>query len=164
MAIGIVAGTVLVFRIPSWVRTFGLSQEVIAGEVEASAEDTIRLYLYYENHSDSQNAYRFLTNDLRHFYESIDQSNAALEGGGNLVPAEVQDTLNRIFITDVKLLELKPLELTETRKHFNVVYNEGMLWVPSWTNADTTVDVTFDLIRVRGDGNSPWRIYAIGNG
>ena len=166
IAIGIVAGTVLVLRIPSWVRTFGLSREVIAGEVEVSAEDTIRLYLYYKNHSDPQNAYRFLTNDLRQFYESLDQSNAALDGGVSVVPAAVQNTLNRIFRTDITLVELEPLESepNETRKHFHVVYNVGTLWVPSWTNEDTTVDVVFDLMRVRGDGNSPWRIYAIGNG
>lgn len=162
----VLVGCFLALRIPSWTRNYGLPEEVIAGEAEVSAEDTIRLYLYYKNHSDPQNAYRFLTNDLRHFYESLDQSDAALDGGVSIVPAAVQNTLNRIFITDIKLVELEPLESepNETRKHFHVVYNVGTLWVPSWTNEDTTVDVVFDLMRVRGDGNSPWRIYAIGNG
>ena len=60
VVIAALLGGFLAFRIPSWTRTYGLSQEVLAGDRAPTAEETIRLYFYYSNRQNWEKAKKLL--------------------------------------------------------------------------------------------------------
>lgn len=140
----VLIGGFLTLRIPSWTRTFGLSEDVIAGKTEPSAEETIRLSFYYPQHNNYEEEVQLYTKSEVKFSARW---------------AYFMDWLFK----DAKLVEVQAIQ-SEDPKHkqcFDVMYNEDTFWVSDQKDSNT-VDVEYDLVRENAD--SPWRINYIGSG
>lgn len=95
LTIVVLVGGFLALRIPSWTRTYGLSEEVIAGERMPTAEETIRLYFYYRNRRDTQAARQLLTIHM------------AAQPEANLWSDSIEDWEGWLFV-DHKIIEISP--------------------------------------------------------
>ncbi|MDY4954795.1 MAG: hypothetical protein SO073_09150 [Candidatus Onthomonas sp.] len=141
-------GGFLALRIPSWTRTYGLSEDVIAGERMPTAEETIRLYFYYCNRRDEQAARQLLTIHMAAQPEAF-----ALD----------ESVENWLFV-DHKIRDIYPWDNNEPEESatvmgFGVEDCEDYLWA---SLASDSRSLDYELRRA--DVNSPWRIYSIGNG
>lgn len=123
-------------------KTYGLPEDVIKGDKELTAEETIRLFFYYYNRNS----------------DKLDQI-IDIPGGLEFPPASL--------LENVYLIEINHL-LTENRsdeqdlnevQYFNVKYNIYLLYA-SRIERPETVDVDFTMVK----RNSKWVIVSIGNG
>lgn len=151
LTIVVLVGGFLALRIPSWTRTYGLSEEVIAGERMPTAEETIRLYFYYRNRRDTQAARQLLTIHM------------AAQPEANLWSDSIEDWEGWLFV-DHKIIEISPWaknepEETATVAGFHVEDCEDYLWASLATDS---WNLGYELRRT--DVNHPWRINSIGNG
>lgn len=149
-AIVIVAlvGGFLALRIPSWTRTYGLSEDVIAGERMPTAEETIRLYFYYCNRRDEQAARQLLTIHMAAQPEAF-----ALD----------ESVENWLFV-DHKIRDIYPWDDNEPEESATVMgfcVEDCEDYLRASLSSDSRC---LDYELKRTDVNSPWRIYSIGNG
>ena len=151
VVIAALLGGFLAFRIPSWTRTYGLSQEVLAGDRAPTAEETIRLYFYYCNRQNG---------------EKVQQ----------ILGAKCEDVISESYFEDLKILgALKLLEIQDSGawetpeeigafyqvRDYYVTYNQSLLYASSRETAGSEC-YRFILAQERQDG--PWMIYSIGDG
>ena len=171
--IAILVGGFLALRIPSWTRTYGLSEEVIAGERTPTAEETIRLYFYYCNRQDSSSVYQLLTEEYREYKEWIADDEPVF---WLFKPfAVIEDVLREElpnWLTDTKLLEITQRSAYTRDNHeteewggvyrvieYEVDYNEGSIWVPAKQVKGSDYD-TFTMIQKEEGG--AWEIDGVG--
>ena len=150
----VLVGGFLALRIPSWTQTYGLPEDVIAGERMPTAEETIRLYFYCCNRRDFQRAEQLVTKS------DVDEEESGLLG-------EIESILNWLLM-DQKILAIdspyassdgENSEGTATEVIVSVQEADGFLWVSPLTEK---WDLEYKL--VRADVNSPWQIDEIGTG
>ena len=144
----VLVGGFLALRVPSWNQTYGLSEDVIAGERMPTAEETIRLYFYYCNRRDEQAARQLLTIHMAAQPEAF-----ALD----------ESVENWLFV-DHKIRDISPWddngpEENATVMGFCVEDCEDYLWA---SLASDSRSLGYELRRA--DVSSPWRIYFISNG
>lgn len=145
-AIGIVLiGAITALRVSSWNRTFGLSQEVIEGTAEPSAEETIRLYFYYSNRRNRKAV-------------------------GQILNQHCEDMLSGSWLDDLELLEMKDAGAWESPEEmgdvyqvwdYYVTYNQSILYAPK---RETGNSESFRFVLVQEKKNGPWKIATIGHG
>lgn len=147
----VLVGGLLALRISSWNQTFGLPQDVIAGKVEPSAEETVRLYFYYRNRCDHNAAKQLETDRL--------QTTDSEQAFGD-----------HAFWDDLKLLSIKHINTYSDAKEWGNAYkvmiyeadfNEGVLYVSSKGTKDSDFD---SFIMIQAKKGDPWKIDSIGKG
>lgn len=132
----VLVGGMIAMQAVTYMRTFGLSQEVRSGEAVPTAEETVRLCLYYVNRGQEEQA--------------------------NQLMLDVCEMYDPKTLPDVKLLEIEPWDSNaelEQEQGYHVVYNWRTFWAPWWKD-DRTNDVDFQLVQQDG----VWKIKSIGNG
>ena len=150
VVIAALLGGFLALRIPSWTRTYGLSQEVLAGDRVPTAEETIRLYFYYCNRMDWDKTSALIT----------DTDRTETKWWSNL-----EACLNWFFLDDelfsVHASTYETYEKAEeaTRMLATVEEAHGVLRVTPLTEKESNC-----YYMVREDVNSPWKIDEIGTG
>lgn len=144
--LAVLLGGFLALRIHSWNQTYGLSQDVIEGTVEPSAEETIRLYFYYSN---------------RRNHKAVEQL---------LQSPHVNIFAHHAWWDDLKIVSIDDGDTYHNAGEwgnayevvtYEVDFNEGFLVVSSKEGKNSDYD-TFTLIqKEKGD---PWKIESIGKG
>ena len=141
IVIVVLVGGFLALRVSSWNQTYGLSEDIIAGETEPTAEETIRLYFYYSNRCSHDAANQLLTKEC-----------------------------NRAFLDHAWWQDLKLVKISEPEKSaraegvyqavdIEVEYNERGVWASLKENRNTGY---FNAVVVRENENTPWRIQSMG--
>lgn len=144
----------LAIRIASLSQTFGLPEEVIAGERMPTAEETIRLYYYYCARRDFQKTEQLITES-----GADERESSLLE--------EIESIVNWLLM-DHKILAIdspyvfsdgENSEETATEVIVSVQEAEGILWV-----SPITEKCYFEYKLVRADRDHPWQIDEVGTG
>ena len=142
----------LAIRIASLSKTFGLPEEVIAGERMPTAEENVRLYYYYCARRDFQKTEQLITES------GMDERESSLL-------EEIESIVNWLLM-DHKILAIESLymfsdgensEETATEVIVSVQEAEGILWV-----SPITEKCYFEYKLVRVDRDHPWQIDEIG--
>lgn len=145
----VLVGGLLTLRISSWNQNFGLSEDVIAGKVEPSAEETVQLYFYYRNRSDHNAAKQLETDRLQTTDKQVFDSHA--------------------FGDDLKLINVEYISTTYSRVKkwenaykvtmYEANFNEGSVYVSSKVS-ESSKYFRFTLIQAKKGGL--WKIDSIG--
>lgn len=148
--VALVSG-LLAFRISSWNQTFGLSQEVISGTIEPSAEETIRLYFYHSNRQDKDGVRQLLAKNCT---------------------ADCYDWFMgpNYFFENLKLVKIGSFSTWDNPKEVGdvyrveecqVIYNQSILHA---SQKETNASENYRFILVQEKKGGAWKIYSIGKG
>jgi len=122
---------------------FGLSKEAINRQKNLTPEETIRLYLYYDNRHDDS---------ITDLLQEADDLTFSVEWYEDIRIISIEEVLTENQPNEWNVYEVKTM---------NVKFNHTLLIAQKSENEDT-IDVDFKLIKEKQD--SEWKILAIGNG
>ena len=140
----VLVGAITALRVSSWNRTFGLSQEVIAGERTPTAEETIRLYFYYSNRRDRDAVEQLLTDHCVHVFSAHtwweDLELVEIEDAGTWESSDKIEDDDRVW-------------------YYFATYNHSIVHA---LKQETSNSRSYLFILVQEKKNGPWKIKSIG--
>ena len=153
----VLVGGFLALRIPSWNQTYGLPEDVIAGERIPTAEETIRLYFYHWNRLNDNQGDSLLTDELTKEIQIHDENYfiSRILGG---IKSVVKWFLEDEKIASIDTWTEESEEVDVNRAEFLVDSYSGYLWEKKGNSYLTVYEL------VRENTTSPWRINSFGDG